>query len=68
MVPQTPYLMGKVSTPAQHLGAESITPVTQGTGCLQVVLVEHVSQMVSGQGAIQHVNVSSHSGTSISLE
>ena len=67
VLPQAPYLMDKNPIPAQYLGAESSTPVTQGTGWLQVAPEEHVSQMVSGQGVIQHVDVSSHSG-SLSLE
>ena len=52
--------MGRDATPAPLLGAESLTPVTQGTWGLQVVLVERVSQVVSGQGVIQHVHVSPH--------
>ena len=45
------------ATPLPLLGVESLTPVTQGTEWLQVVLVERVSQMVSGQGSIQPVHV-----------
>ena len=60
VAPQVPCLMDKETTAATLLGAQSLTPVTQGTGWLQVVLVEHVSQMVSGQGVIQHVLVSAH--------
>ena len=60
VAPQVPCLMDRETTAATLLGAESLTPVTQGTGWLQVVLVEHVSQMVSGQGVIQHVLVSAH--------
>ena len=60
VAPQVPCLMDREATAAPLLGAESLTPVTQGTGWLQVVLVEHVSQMVSGQGVIQHVLVSAH--------
>ena len=48
------------ATPALLLGVLSLTPVTQGTWGLQVVLVEHVSQMASGQGVIQPVHVSPH--------
>ena len=48
--------MDKDATPAPLLGVLSLTPVTQGTQGLQVVLVEHVSQVVSGQGLIQHVH------------
>ena len=58
MVPQAPYQMDREATPIPLLGAESLTPVTQGTGGLQVVLVELVSQMACGQGVIQHVHVS----------
>ena len=50
--------MDGATTPAPLLGAESLTPVTQGTEWLPVVLVEHVSLMVSGQGSIQPVHVS----------
>ena len=60
MVPQAPYQMVRDATPAPLLGAESLTPVTQGTGGLQVVLVEHASQMACGQGVIQLVPVSHH--------
>ena len=59
MVPQVPYQMDREGTPAPLLGAQSLTPVTQSTGGLQAVLVEHVSQMACGQGVIQHVHVSS---------
>ena len=52
--------MDRDATPAPLLGAESLTPVTQGTWELQVVLVERVSQMANGQGAIQRVHVSLH--------
>ena len=58
MVPQATYHMDREATLAALLGAESLTPVTQGTGWLQVVLVEHVNQMDCGQGVIQHVQVS----------
>ena len=58
VVPHAPCQMDRDATPAPLLGAESLTPVTQGTGGLQVVLVERVSQMVSGQGVIQLVHVS----------
>ena len=57
MEPQAPYQMGREATPAPLQGAESLTPVTQGTGWLEVVLVEHVSQVACGQGVIQHVHV-----------
>ena len=59
VVPQNIYQMDREATPAPLLGAESLTPVTQGTGWLQVVLVEHVSQMVCGQEVILLVHVSS---------
>ena len=59
VVLQDTYQMVGEGTPAPLLGAESLTPVAQGTGGLQVVLVEHVSQMACGQGVIQHVPVSS---------
>ena len=52
--------MDRDATPAPLLGAESLTPVTQGTWELRVVLVEHVSQMAGGQGLIQRVHVSPH--------
>ena len=58
MVPRAPCQMDKDATPAPLLGVLSLTPVTQGTQGLQVVLVEHVSQVVSGQGLIQLVHVS----------
>ena len=58
VAPQVPCLMDRETTAATLLGAQSPTPVTQGTGWLQVVLLEHVSQIVSGQGVIQHVHVS----------
>ena len=58
VAPRVPCLMDRETTAATLLGAQSLTPVTQGTGWLQVVLVEHVSQMVSGQEVIQHVQVS----------
>ena len=61
VVPHATYQMDREATPAPLLGAESLTPVTQGTGWLQVVLVEHVSHLMdSGQGVIQHVDVSLH--------
>ena len=60
VVSQTPYQMVREGTPAPLLGAQSLTPVTQGTGGLQAVLVELVSRVASGQGIIQHVPVSSH--------
>ena len=50
--------MDREATLAPLLGAESLTPVMQGTTWLQVVLVEHVNQITSGQGVIQHVQVS----------
>ena len=49
--------MGREAIPAPQLGAGLPTPVTQATWGLQVVLVEHVGQMVCGQGVIQHVQV-----------
>ena len=58
VVPQIPCQMDKEATPVPLLGAESHTPVTQGTWWLLVVLVERVSQMANGQGVIQHVHVS----------
>ena len=58
VVPQGSCQMDRDTTPAPLLGAESLTPVTQGTGWLQVALVEHVSQMAYGQGVIQLVHVS----------
>ena len=58
MVPRAPCQMDKDATPAPLLGVLSLTPVTQGTQGLQVVLVERVSQVVSGQGLIQLVHVS----------
>ena len=61
VVPQATYQMDREATPAPLLGAESLTPVTQGTEWLQVVLVEHVSHLMDyGQGVIQHVDVSLH--------
>ena len=60
MVPQGTYQMDRDATPAPLLEAESLTPVTQGIWGLQVVLVEHVSQITSGQGLIQLVHVSPH--------
>ena len=60
MVSRAPCQMDRDTTPALLLGAESLTPVTQGTGGLQVVLVEYVSQMASGLGLIQRVHVSPH--------
>ena len=50
--------MDRETTPAPQLGVQPPTPVRQATSWLQVVLVEYVSQMVSGQGAIQIVQVS----------
>ena len=44
VVPHTTYHMVREATPAPLLGAQSLTPVTQGIGWLQVVLVEHYSQ------------------------
>ena len=60
VVPHAPCQMEREATPALLLGAESLTPVTQGTWGLQVVLVEHVCQMANGQGVIQLVHVSPH--------
>ena len=60
VVPQGTYQMDRDATPAPLLEAESLTPVTQGTEWLQVVLLEHVSQMACGQGVIQLVHVSPH--------
>ena len=60
VVPHAPCQKDRDATPELLLGAESLTPVTQGTGWLQVVLVEHVSQMANGQGVIQLVHVSPH--------
>ena len=51
--------IGREATLAPLLGAQSLTPVTQGTGCLQVTLVEHVCLVAAGQEIIQHVPVSS---------
>ena len=59
--------MVREATPALLLGAESLTPVTQGTWGRQVVLVERVSQMANGQGVIQYVHVSPHSVISYPL-
>ena len=67
MVPQGPCQMDRDTTPAPRLGALSHTPVTQGTGGLQVVLVEHVSQMANGQGVIQLVHVSPHYVNTLSI-
>ena len=58
VVPQDTYQMDREVTPAPQFGAESLTPVTQGTGGLQVVLGGHVSQMACGQGLILLVPVS----------
>ena len=41
--------MDRDATPAPLLGTMSLTPVIQGTEWLQVVLVEHVSQITGGQ-------------------
>ena len=60
MVPHAPCQMDRDATPTPLLGTLSLTPVTQGTGGLQVVLEEHVSQMACGQGLIQLVHVSPH--------
>ena len=60
MVSQATYRMDGEATPAPLLGRQSITLVTRGMKCLQVVLIEHVSQITSGQGVIQHVHVSLH--------
>ena len=60
VVPQATCQMDRDATPAPLLGAESLTPVTQGMKRLQVVLVERVSQMACGQGVIQLVHVSPH--------
>ena len=68
VVPQTPSQMDKEGTPAPLLGAESLTPVTQGTGGLQVLLVEHVSQMACGQGVILLVPVSHHHCKEFSID
>ena len=57
VVPRAPYQMDRDTTPAPLLRAQSLTPVTQGTWGLQVVLEEHVSQITSGWGIIQRVNV-----------
>ena len=50
--------MDKQATPVPLLGAQSLTPVTQGTLGLEVVLVEAVSQVVCGQEVLQFVPVS----------
>ena len=60
VVPRAPCQMDRDAIPAPLLGTESLTPVTQGTWGLQVVLVERVSQMACGQGVIQRVHVSPH--------
>ena len=59
MVPRAPCQMDRDATPAPLLGVLSLTPVSQGTGLLQVTLVEHVCLVAAGQGVIQHVPVSS---------
>ena len=53
-----PCQMDREATPVPLLGAESLTPVTQGTLGQQAVLVEHVSHMARGQEVIQLVPVS----------
>ena len=58
VVPRATCQMDRDTSPAPLLGAQSLTSVTEGTRGLQVVLVERVSQMVSGQGLIQLVHVS----------
>ena len=60
VVHQAPCQMDRDTTPAPLLVVLSLTPVTQGTWGLQVVLVEHVCLVAAGQGVIQHVPVSSH--------
>ena len=60
VVPRAPCQMDRDSTPAPLLRVLSLTPVTQVTGWLQVVLSEYAVQMVSGQGVIQLVHVSPH--------
>ena len=60
VVLQATYQMDREATPGPLLGARSLTPVIQGTVGFQVVLVEHVNQITSGQGVIQHVHVSLH--------
>ena len=58
---QDTYQIVREATPAPLFGAESLTPVTQGTGWLQVALVEHVNQVACGQGFdIQPVHISLH--------
>ena len=59
VVHQAHYQMDRETTTAPLLGALLLTPVTQGTGWLQVTLVEHVCLVAAGQGVIQHVPVSS---------
>ena len=58
VVLQDTYQMDIEDTPAPLLGAESLTPVTQGTGWRQVALVELVSHMACGQGVFLLVPVS----------
>ena len=58
VVSQDTYLMDRERTPAPLLGAESLTPVTQGTGWLQVILLEHVGHMAGGQEVFLLVPVS----------
>ena len=48
--------MDRETTPTPLLGAQSGTPVIQGTGSLGF-LIEHASQQGSGQEAIQHALV-----------
>ena len=60
VVSHAPCQMEREATPALLLAVRSLTPVTQGTQGLQVVLVERVSQMANGQGVIQNVHVSPH--------
>ena len=58
MEPQAPCTMDREDTLAPLMGTQSLTPVTQGTGRLEVVQGEHVSRVACGQEAIQHVPVS----------
>ena len=59
MVPHPLCLMVGEATLAPLMGAQSPIHVTQGTGRLEVVQGEHVSQVACGQESIQHVPVSS---------
>ena len=58
VAPLVPYQMGRDVYPLPRLGAQSLTPVTQGTLELQAVLVGDVNQLACGQEVIQLVPVS----------